>query len=663
MAGSKKPFKNYNPVKAALQVSLAYAVVGMIWILFSDKIMHDILIRDPFALKMSTIKGSLYVIITGILLFVYIMRVLRRIQAADQALLKKNEELIAIDQELQEKIKELTESEERYRLISEATNDGIWDEKEGKRFFSERWYEITGYTEEDIERVGDWMALIHPEDIGKVRQKLSWHKQNRDPYYECEYRLKFKDGKYRWILSKSKLIFDHKGEIIRSAGSHSDITDLKISQERLKGLAYRDFLTGMPNRISFIDTVTEHILKYPDKKKALIFFDIDNFKHINDTVGYLVGDQLIIAIGQRLSSLSDANKSAYRNSGDEFVIFIHEYEDIEEVENFTRQLIRIISQPFVFSNYTLNINISIGIALYPLHGKDIDTLFKCADIAMFEAKSKDRGRYIFYHESMEAEFKERMLLGNELRGALERNEFQLHYQPQLNIDTGEIFKFEALLRWHNERFGNVPPIKFIEIAEETHLINPIGDWVLNEACSFLKELHKSGFSHISISINVSIIQLMQHDFVYKVIETLKRHQLDPRYLEVEVTESVFIESYEDVREKLELLSSRGISIALDDFGSGYSSLNYLIEMPINTLKIDKSFIHSISENFEDQTLASMIIMLGQKLGLSVIAEGVETKDQVEYLEKLKCYNVQGYYFSGPVPREEVFNLLNREKIL
>ena len=294
-----------------------------------------------------------------------------------------------------------------------------------------------------------------------------------------------------------------------------------------------------------------------------------------------------------------------------------------------------------------------------MHGKDIDTLFKCADIAMFEAKSKDRGRYIFI-TSMKLNSRRECYWGMNLE-RFERNEFQLHYQPQLNIDTGEIFKFEAPLRWHNERFGNVP-IKFIEIAEETHLINPIGDWVLNEACSFLKELHKSGFSHISISINVSIIQLMQHDFVYKVIETLKRHQLDPRYLEVEVTESVFIESYEDVREKLELLSSRGISIALDYIGSAIL-LNYLIEMPINTLKIDKSFIHSISENFEGQTLASMIIMLGQKLGLSVIAEGVETKDQVEYLEKLKCYNVQGYYFSGPVPREEVFNLLNREKIL
>ena len=333
------------------------------------------------------------------------------------------------------------------------------------------------------------------------------------------------------------------------------------------------------------------------------------------------------------------------------------------MENYTEQLMKSIREPYTFPNISLNISISAGITLYPLHGVDIDTLFKCADIAMSDAKSKDRGGYSFYHECMEANLEERMMLGNELRRALDKNEFQLYYQPQIDMDTGKICKFEALLRWHNQKLGNVPPIKFIEIAEETHLINPIGDWVLNEACRFLKELHSLGQSDIRISINVSAIQLMQVDFVDKVIDTLKHYDVDPKYLEIEVTESVLIEFYENIREKLVLLKSKGISIALDDFGSGYSSLKYLTQMPINTLKIDKSFIHSISQNIQGEILTSMIITLGKKLGLSVVAEGVETKEQVKYLEKIKCHMIQGYYYSKPVPREEVFNLLNKKNLI
>lgn len=544
MLGRRQNSKDYSPLITALQISLAYTIVGISWIFLSDKILYGIGLNESLRSKLSVAKGWIYVLVTGILLFLYILKVLSRIYEKDQALLKNHEELIAIDKELQEKVKKLTESE-----------------------------------------------------------------------------------------------------------------------ERLKILAYKDILTNLSNRISFFDAVTDHILKFPDKKKALIFFDIDNFKYINDTLGHLVGDQLIIAIGERLTNLVDNNKSAYRISGDEFVIFIHEYEEQKEVENYTKQLMKSIREPYTFPNISLNISISAGITLYPLHGVDIDTLFKCADIAMSDAKSKDRGGYSFYHECMEANLEERMMLGNELRRALDKNEFQLYYQPQIDTDTGKICKFEALLRWHNQKLGNVPPIKFIEIAEETHLINPIGDWVLNEACRFLKELHSLGQSDIRISINVSAIQLMQVDFVDKVIDTLKHYDVDPKYLEIEVTESVLIEFYENIREKLVLLKSKGISIALDDFGSGYSSLKYLTQMPINTLKIDKSFIHSISQNIQGEILTSMIITLGKKLGLSVVAEGVETKEQVKYLEKIKCHMIQGYYYSKPVPREEVFNLLNKKNLI
>lgn len=544
MLGRRQNSKDYSPLITALQISLAYTIVGISWIFLSDKILYGIGLNESLRSKLSVAKGWIYVLVTGILLFLYILKVLSRIYEKDQALLKNHEELIAIDKELQEKVKKLTESE-----------------------------------------------------------------------------------------------------------------------ERLKILAYKDILTNLSNRISFFDAVTDHILKFPDKKKALIFFDIDNFKYINDTLGHLVGDQLIIAIGERLTNLVDNNKSAYRISGDEFVIFIHEYEEQKEVENYTEQLMKSIREPYTFPNISLNISISAGITLYPLHGVDIDTLFKCADIAMSDAKSKDRGGYSFYHECMEANLEERMMLGNELRRALDKNEFQLYYQPQIDTDTGKICKFEALLRWHNQKLGNVPPIKFIEIAEETHLINPIGDWVLNEACRFLKELHSLGQSDIRISINVSAIQLMQVDFVDKVINTLKHYDVDPKYLEIEVTESVLIEFYENIREKLVLLKSKGISIALDDFGSGYSSLKYLTQMPINTLKIDKSFIHSISQNIQGEILTSMIISLGKKLGLSVVAEGVETKEQVKYLEKIKCHMIQGYYYSKPVPREEVFNLLNKKNLI
>ena len=647
----------YSPSKAALSITLKYIIFGVAWILLSDRVLFFFPLNNEWLSILSMIKGWLYVSITGILLFTLIRKAFKRIYSTQRALLANYEELAITDQALQEKVEKLTESEERYRLVSEGTNDGIWDEKYGERYFSERWYEMTGYSKEDIEEIGDWMSLVHPEDIDNLRRKLQWHKENRNPYYSNEYRLKLKNGEYRWILSKSKLVFDEKGEIIRSAGSHTDITALKVSQKRLKELAYKDFLTDLPNRLSFYNDVKDHIANRPDRKKALIFFDIDNFKHINDTVGHLIGDQIIIGIGERVKDLIDSNKSAYRISGDEFVILIHEYKDVKEVEEFVEKLIKIISSPYQLTNYTLNITVSIGITLYPLHGKNVKSLFKNADIAMYKSKSHDRGSYTIYHESMNQVLQERMLIGNELRGALDRSEFQLYYQPQIDLNTGKICKLEALLRWKNDKLGWVPPLKFIEVAEETHLINSIGDWVISNACSFIKKLHNLGYIDIGLSINISIIQLMQQSFTDNLMETLKYYDLDPKYIELEVTETAYTKPYSSAREKLEALISKDVSIALDDFGTGPSSLRCLTQIPIKTIKIDKSFVDTIDMNAGNDSLIGMLIMLGHQLGLSVVAEGVETKEQLEYLKRYKCHKVQGFYFSKPMPQEGILNLL------
>jgi len=660
--------EDFCPRRTALRISSVYVIIGVLWILLSDKILDWLLSNQRLITMISMLKGWVYVLVTGTLLFLLILSSLNKVLSINRTLLKNYEELAAVyeelaasEQELQKQIEMLAESEERYRLISEASNDGIWNEMNGERYFSERWYEITGYSRQDLKEMKDWMYLIHPEDIDMVKQKLLWHKQNRDPNYRCEYRLKHKNGDYRWILSRARLIFDDHGEIVRSAGSHTDITDLKKHQDQLKQLAFKDFLTTLPNRVSFYQTVKRHLTDWPDRKMALMFIDMDNFKYINDTIGHLLGDELIIRVGKRLMALMDSSRSVYRIGGDEFVVFINQYESTEEIETFAEELVKCFRTPFELSNCTLNITASIGIALYPLHGNDADTLLKSADMAMYKAKSTVRGGYVFYNQDMDQRVNERMMIENELRCALDRNEFELYYQPQLDINTGKICAFEALLRWKNDKLGFVSPLKFISIAEETHLINPIGDWVLQNSCRFLKELHNRGYSGISISVNVSIIQLMQQDFADKLMEILAQTGIHPEYLELEVTESVIIESYEVIKNKLEDLMSKGIKVALDDFGKGYSSLSYLTQIPITTLKIDKSFVDTIGNRRFDRSLTSMIIMIGRRLGLSLVAEGVETEEQLEYLKKHKCHKVQGYYFSKPLPHKEVLELLNKNK--
>jgi len=660
--------KNLRPRKTALKISTVYVIIGALWILLSDKILDWGFFDQRTLTIISMAKGWFYVLVTGVLLFLLVREALNKLLSVNQTILKNYEELAAVyeeltasEQELQKQVQMLAESEERYRMISEATNDAIGEEKQGERYFSERWYEITGYSKEDLMRIKNWMSLIHPEDIDMVIQKLEWHKKNRDPYYRCEYRLKHKNGDYKWIFSRARLIFDDNGEIMRSVGSHTDITDLKNYEEQLKQLAFRDFLTGLPNRASFYQTVKMHLENWPDRKMALMFIDMDGFKYINDTIGHLSGDDLIISIGKRLMDLTDSNRSIYRIGGDEFVVFIHKYGSEEEIKAFAEEIVECFRTPFEFLSFVLNITVSIGIALYPLHGNDVSTLLKCADMAMYTAKSTVRGGYVFYNQDMDQRVNERMIIENELRRALDRNEFELYYQPQIDMATGKVCSLEALLRCKNDKLGFLSPLKFIGIAEETHLINSIGDWVLQNSCRFLKELHDQGCHGIGMSVNISVVQLMQQDFIDRLMEILARTGVRHQDLELEITESVFIESYEMIKNKIESLITKGITVALDDFGKGYSSLSCLTQIPITTLKIDKSFVDTIASEKFDKSLTSMIIMIGRRLGLSVVAEGVETEEQLEYLKKYKCHKVQGYYFSKPLPAGEVLEWLKKNE--
>lgn len=396
-----------------------------------------------------------------------------------------------------------------------------------------------------------------------------------------------------------------------------------------------------------------------NSKQALIFIDMDNFKIINDTMGHFYGDNLIIEASKRLSDLLQNRYSLYRLGGDEFIVYFKNYENIDEVEDCADKITTAFRNVFNIAGGTLNCTVSIGIALYSGEVLSPDELLKCADIAMFKAKEAGKNNFVFYNKEMQEAVKQRMLIEKYLRTALQNGEFDLNYQPQLDVKTNKISGFEALLRWDSPQLGSVPPNSFICIAEETQLIILIGEWVLKKSCIFLKELQRKGYKDLTISVNISVLQLLQGNFVERVLEILEEVGLNPQKLELEITESIFIESYEELISKLKRLREEGIKIAMDDFGKGYSSLSGLKQMPINTLKIDKTFIDSICSEKNENSITESIVMMGRRMGMTVLAEGVETNDQMEYLTKHKCHKIQGYIVSRPVPQREVVDLMEK----
>jgi len=454
-------------------------------------------------------------------------------------------------------------------------------------------------------------------------------------------------------------IHDREGQATGAVIVFHDVSVARAMAGQLAHLAEHDFLTGLPNRMLLNDRVAQAITLAPRhmKKVAVLFLDLDGFKHINDSLGHPIGDKLLQAIGKRLVECVRGSDTVSRQGGDEFVVLLSEVEHAEDAAISAVRLLQGVAGSYSIGMHDLHVSASIGVSIYPDDGLDAETLIKNADTAMYQAKENGRQSYQFFKPSMNVRAVERQSIEESLRRAMERQEFTLHYQPKIDLRTGEITGAEALLRWTHPVRGLVSPAQFIPVAEDCGLILPIGKWVLREACKQARAWQNAGLALGTIAVNISAMEFRDDKFLEEVFATINDTGLDPKFLELELTESVLMKRAEATESILKTLRARGVQVAVDDFGTGYSSLSYLRRLPIDALKIDQSFVRQITTDPDETTIVTAVIGMGRSLKLRVVAEGVETQEQLAFLQKYECDEAQGYYFSRPVLPQQFAKLL------
>jgi diguanylate cyclase (GGDEF)-like protein/PAS domain S-box-containing protein len=454
-------------------------------------------------------------------------------------------------------------------------------------------------------------------------------------------------------------IHDRERQITGAVIVFRDVSAARAMALEVTHSAEHDFLTGLPNRMLVNDRVNQAIAfaSRHGKKVAVLFLDLDGFKHINDSLGHPIGDKLLRSIAQRLVDCVRGSDTVSRQGGDEFVVLLSEVEQSVDAAITARRMLRAVAEAHSIDQHDLHVTTSIGLSIYPDDGLDAETLIKNADTAMYQAKENGRQSYQFFKPAMNVRAVERQSIEESLRRAVERQEFALHYQPKVNLKSGEITGAEALLRWRHPIRGFVPPGQFIPVAEDCGLILPIGNWVLREACKQARAWVKAGLPLASIAVNISAMEFRNDHFLEGVFAVLEETGLDPRFLELELTESVLMKHAESAEAILKALRARGVQIAVDDFGTGYSSLSYLRKFPIDALKIDQSFVRQITTAPDGTAIVTAVIGMGRNLKLRVVAEGVETQEESAFLQIHKCDEAQGYYFSRPVPAQDFAILL------
>jgi diguanylate cyclase (GGDEF)-like protein/PAS domain S-box-containing protein len=558
-------------------------------------------------------------------------------------------------------------SEERLKLAIEASQVGLWDWNvtTGEVYFSQEWLTMLGYEAGEVDpHVSTWEQRIHPDDRESVMRTLNEHLEGRSECYEAEHRVQAKDGSWVWFLTRGKVVErDAEGQPLRVVGTNTDLTDRKKYEDRIWHQAHYDLLTNLPNRILLSDRLQQAIAKAhrQGNQIAVLYLDLDRFKQVNDTLGHAIGDQVIQDMSHRLKCHLRDSDTLARLGGDEFAILLVDIEEPRDAEAVAAKLLKALSEPFHLpGGHTFHTSGSFGVAIYPHDGEDADTLLKNADTAMYRTKDQGGNHFTFFSGHMNVEVMRRIGLESDLSTALEEKEdFSLHFQPFINIETGRVIGAEALIRWRHPKLGMVSPDIFIPVAEDTGLIQELGLWVLEQAFDPQGIRSLSLPEGFRLTINVSARQF--HDRENRLMgkaRDLAGKGLGPLRLEFEITERLFMNDQMHVTDEIRSLKQLGIGLALDDFGTGYSALSYIKRFPIDSLKIDRSFIAGLPRNPQDKHLVRAIIAMANELGIHVVAEGIETKGQLDFLRAAGCRQGQGYYFSPPVPLERFAELLN-----
>jgi diguanylate cyclase (GGDEF)-like protein/PAS domain S-box-containing protein len=520
---------------------------------------------------------------------------------------------------------------------------------------------MTGYTLE--EAFGENPRILKSGEASPEVYKELWETITAGSEWRGEFQNRNKNGELFWVGVSISPVKDMAGKTTHFISFLEDITSRKEADEAIRRMAYFDSLTSLPNRHFFHELLQKSLAQAQRHKHLLgvLFLDLDRFKYINDTHGHLVGDQLLQAVAQRLrESCQREGDTVARCGGDEFMVLLPELNEVQDTARVAQKIIDAFANDFFLPEHRLSISTSIGISIFPHDGGDAETLTKKADMAMYRAKEEGRNKYHFYMPSLDTRASERMALENALRRALEREEFVLSYQPKVNIKSERIISVEALARWLHPEYGLVPPTQFIPLAEETGLIIPLGEWVLRTACAQNKAWQDAGYSPVRVAINFSLRQLEQLNLAEVIEKVLADTGLAPCWLELEVKENIMLQDEEVTIGTLRRLKELGVHISIDDFGIGCSSISYIKKLPVDTLKIDQSLIRSIDSNHNDEVLTEGLIRMARSLNLNIAAEGVETEEQRTLLKTLKCDEMQGYFFSRPLPPDELEGLLEKQ---
>jgi len=551
----------------------------------------------------------------------------------------------------------LRESETRFRDFADAAGEYVWEaDLEGRfTYVSSRVQSVWSYSDQEL--IGHTpFDFMPPGESDRVRGWMENNARSDGSFRDLEHRILTRNADTRWLLVNAVGVFDEYGTLIGRRGTGRDVTDRKTAEARISYLATRDPLTELPNRVLFNDRLEQGIVaaRRSGQSLAVLFIDLDRFKYINDSLGHQVGDVLLKEVSQRMLSCVRKGDTLSRLGGDEFVVTLDGLEHAEDAGQVAAKIIKALARPFEIAGHTLTTSCSIGISIFPHDAEDDRTLMKNADTAMYHAKEKGRNNYQFFSPEMNVRAVERHNLETALRIAIDRQEFVLYFQPQVDIRSGRVVGMEALLRWEHPERGLLLPSTFISVAEESGLIDPIGQWVLRTACQRAKAWQDAGYAPVKIAVNISPRQLNRpRDFSRALSRMLSSTGLDPRYLELEMTESLLLHNADENIAVLRKLGQDGVRIAVDDFGTGYSSLSYLRQLPIDALKIDRSFVRDIETDPEDAAIIHAVVAMGHSLDLQVTAEGVETRGQLEALARLGCDEYQGYLFSHPLPEAEV----------